>query len=215
MRRATTECGVAEGAASSTGAAAARLDDLEGQRLDRFDPVACEFVADLLARAEGLGGRARALLEARARTHLARLEAAHRAAEERARRAIDALGSAGVEPHRSGSLDEALLAGDPVTALRGARRLRASGAVATRRGRRGAHRRYRDALADLQTELAKRPATSGDADAGLLNGNVLAARILVEADAISPAWRRSLVASLLDLGSLLHLPEPPPPRRRR
>lgn len=206
---------MAEGDASSTGAAAARLDDLEGQRLDRFDPVACEFVADLLARAEGLDGRARARLEARAQTHLARLEAAHRATEERARRALDALGSAGVEPDRSECLRDALAAGDPVSALRGARRLRASGAVATPGGRRGAHRRYRDALADLQTELAKRPATPGDVDAGLLNGNVLAARILAEADAISPAWRRSLVASLLDLASLLHLPEPPPPRRRR
>jgi hypothetical protein len=49
----------------------------------------------------------------------------------------------------------------------------------------------------------------------LLNGAELAARVLAEAERLSPAWRRSVVASLLDLAALMHLPEPPPPRRPR
>jgi hypothetical protein len=207
---------VAEGTPPSTDSPAVRLETRERLRLDRFDPVAAEFVSDLLARAEGLGGRARALLEARAELHLTRLEAAGRAASDRARKALDALGDDGRDPAGAEPLREALASGDPLSALRGARRLRAAGAgSAGNLRRRGSHRRYRDALADLQTELAARPPAAGDTDTGLLNGNRLAARILAEADAISPAWRRSLVASLFDLASLMHLPEPPPPRRRR
>jgi hypothetical protein len=191
-----------------------RLDACERSGADRFDPVASEFIADLLERAERLGGRARELIEARAAVHLSRLEATHRTACDRARAALDALATHGLGTAATDALHESIETGDPVPALRGARRLLAAGPSPVL-PRAASHRRYRDALADLQTALASRRSSVADPQTGLLNGTRLAARILEEAEAISPAWRRSLVASLLDLASLMHLPEVPAPRRRR
>lgn len=205
---------MSEAGAAVVASLSQRLDALEQSGADRFDPVGAEFVADLLERAEGLGGRVRELLEDRAAVHLSRLEATHRTACERARATLDALAAAGIETPEADALRESLEAGDPLPALRGARRLLASGPRPAP-ARVANHRRYRDALADLQTALASRRAPVADPQTGLLNGTRLAARILEEAEAISPAWRRSLVASLLDLASLMHLPEAPSPRRRR
>lgn len=191
-----------------------RLDALERSGADRFDPVGAEFVVDLLARGERLGGRARDLIEARAAEHLTRLEDAHRGACARARAALEALGPDAVGTAEVEALQDSIDAGDPLPVLRTARRLSASPPVPTQT-RDASHRRYRDALADLQTALASRPERSADPQTGLLNGTRLAERILEEAEAISPTWRRSLVASLFDLAALMHLPETPAPRRRR
>lgn len=192
--------------------AAARLDALEARGAAQFDPPGVELIAALLARASRLGGAAGARLEARAAVHLTRLEAAHAAACARAAARLDDLERAGrvVAP----GVRERLDAGDPISVLQAARRQAVAPSLATR-DRTHARRRYREALADLETALCADREPPPEEHAGLLDGASLAARVLAEAEALSPAWRRSLVASLLDLASLMHLPEPPPPRRPR
>ncbi|HEM45697.1 MAG TPA: DUF2894 domain-containing protein, partial [Alphaproteobacteria bacterium] len=78
--------------------AAARLDALEARGAAHFDPPGVELIAALLARASRLGGAAGARLEARAALHLTRLEAAHRAACERAASRLDDLERTGRGP---------------------------------------------------------------------------------------------------------------------
>jgi hypothetical protein len=191
---------------------ARRVKALRARGAAHYDPVALDLVEGLVARAEGQEARAADRLRARAEHHLGRLEAAHAEACARAERALVAH-EAAAGGRDAAALRERLEAGDAIAVLQ---RLRAwSGAAVAGDAAPRARARYRAALADLETTLAGDRPAPPEEHAGLLNGAELAARVLAEAERLSPAWRRSVVASLLDLAALMHLPEPPPPRRPR
>jgi len=209
--------GALPGAAGALRGAAGAVPGAEGAEPDAAgarpgaEAVLSPAAGVLLGAEDTAGGGAAAHLERRAAWHLDRLEAAHTAARQRAEEALSGLDGRGVAVPAEAR--EALEAGDPVPVLRAARRLAVAGAQPLVH-RAAPERRYRDALADLETALASRSAPAGG-HTGLLDGRTLAARILEEAEALAPAWRRSLVATLVDLAALLHLPEPPRPRRAR
>jgi len=187
-----------------------------------FDEPGVHLVHGLLERARTLEEPARRRLEARAAERLASLEASFERERGRAREELEALseGSPEAAPELSEAWED-LEGGRLDRALRLARRRRARAPAASARlaqdeqvARRS--REYRDALADLTASISRAQARDEAVEqAGLLNGRVMSARLLEEAEAISPDYRRALVADLVDLAALLHLPELPAPRKRR
>jgi len=197
------------------------LARLEQAGVRSFDEPALDLIRNLLERARALDEGARVRLEARAAERLELLEKSFASERERARTALETLSGEGAEaPPELSTAWEDLEGGRLDRVLRLARRRRATASTpeeAAERAQRDARkaRIYRDELADLTASISR--AQSCDApveQAGLLNGRVLAARLLEEAEALSPDYRRSLVAELVDLAALLHLPEPRAPRKR-
>jgi hypothetical protein len=198
------------------------LARLEAEGAGAFDAPALDMVRNLLERARELEPEARVRLESRAAARLAELGDAYARERTRARAALESLAER--ESGGGKALAEAfedLEGGHLDRVLRLARRRTSSGDSRTGRAEREQRAAdqawlYRDGLADLTASFSRAQSEDACAEqAGLLNGRRLAARLLEEADAISPAYRRALVASLVDLATLLHLPELPAPRRRR
>ncbi len=191
---------------------AQRLDELVMQGAEGFDRPAVDFVRALLERARGLGGLAGDRLGARAGQHLEVLVFRFEAARREALAHVEQLDAEG--PRAAASARARLEAGQFEALGRRAHQVAqpGDGARAPRVGKQA----YRDALAELC--VARSAAMSGagesEEDAGLLNGRVLAARILRHAGALAPSYRRALVAELFDLSALLHLPELKAPRKR-
>ena len=76
-------------------------------------------------------------------------------------------------------------------------------------------RRYRAAIAEWTAVVSlARAVDQVPQEAGLLNGQRLAARALQAAGALSSVYLRSLTSTLADLAPLLALPEIRPPRKR-
>lgn len=189
-----------------------RLERLEEQGAARIDGPALELIRRLIAQAGGLGEAGRERLLRRAGERASQLEARCAARREVGARTLERLAGLGFDP--DGLLAEALGEGD-VTRLMRASRRHASG---ERRPTARAPEQtglYRDALADLAATIAVAAAEDSPPEqAGRLNGSVLATRVLRHAGDLSPAYRRILVARLLDLAPLLHLPPLPMPRKR-
>jgi len=81
--------------------------------------------------------------------------------------------------------------------------------------RQASTRRYREAIAEWTAVVSlARAVDQVPEEAGLLNGQRLAARALQAAGALSPLYLRSLTSTLADLAPLLALPEIRPPRKR-
>jgi hypothetical protein len=187
--------------------------EAEGARV--FDGPGVGLIESLIDRAAGLEGAARERLEARAAARLESLTARFAAERERAAAVLELLVEQGGDP--SGRLARALEEGDLLRILRAGRRhlVGSEQDASAPAPRARPERSYREALTDLMASLSA--ATLEDSppeQAGLLNGTLLAARILEAAEALSPAYRRVLVSRLIDLGPLLHLPAVPSPRKR-
>jgi hypothetical protein len=197
------------------------LARLEEAGVRSFDEPAVDLIRNLLERARSLDERARVRLESRAAERLGLLEQSFERERDRARAALETLSGEDSEaPSGLSAAWEDLEGGRLDRVLRLARRRRATGSVPAQgeqRAERDARkaRIYRDELADLTVSISRAQTSDATVEqAGLLNGRVLAARLLEEAEALSPDYRRSLVADLVDLAALLHLPELRAPRKR-
>jgi hypothetical protein len=188
------------------------LDALRSAGAERFDPAGLELIQRLLDGARGLDGAARAHLLQRGSVRLEDLRTRTQAARADAEAALARLVESGVDAE--GPLRDALEDGHWSRVHRAERIVR----------RRGARRRsappaqrvgYRQAAADFSSALGIASVEDSPPEqAGLLNATVLAARVLQAAESISPRYRQALVAELIDLGALLELPAPAPPRKQ-
>ncbi|MEZ4469262.1 MAG: DUF2894 domain-containing protein [bacterium] len=99
-------------------------------------------------------------------------------------------------------VEQALIAEEPGAARRAADQL--------------AQALFRHVVSDARgTVSLARAADRLPAAIGPYNAAALAGQVLAAAEALSPAWLRTLLTSMEDLGTLSILPAPPPPRRRR
>jgi len=171
------------------------------------------LIQRLLEAAESLARPAREIVVGRTEARLATLRASTQAARSEAEAALAALVNRGVDAE--GPLGEAFAQGDWRRVRRAARRLPhdRSHEPATRRMQREA---YRGAAADFSAALALAAVRdSPPVQPGLLNGSLLAVRVLEEAERLSPRYRQHLVAELIDLAALMTLPPRAAPRKRR
>lgn len=199
------------------------LDALEAEGARLFDAASCDCVRTLITRAEQLGGRAGAILSARAADHVARLGTRFRAARDEAAARI---------PHHDGDdlpaqkLTRALARGDVVSVRRALRkRARAPGPPIEARhlpARQRATVAYDDALAELVAAFALARADEGvPEDAGPYNPLRIASELLSRMRAVSPLYLTAQLNRLEELASLLTLPELPAepsrtlPRKKR
>lgn len=212
----------------------ARLDALEADGARSYDAPACDCVRTLLDRADELGGAVGTRLRQRAVSHLAalaeryerdRLRVTQSLAEtERARGELPELRSriergeltATARAIRRWRARPKTMRSAVVTVSQGTRagKQQTTGIITDRRRRALA---YEDSVAQLVAALALARATDVvPADAGPYNPLRIASDVLDRMRAVSPFYLAVQLNRLEELGSLLNLPElPPPPQEKK
>ena len=204
-----------------------RLAELEESGALAGDPDGAERIRALLDRARDLPPLAGERLESRAADLLDALGCRLEAERERVGALVADLDAEGRDP--TGRLAAAFESGDWLAVRRAARRARASAgtveaaptaaedrlAADLRADLQDGAARYRDELVSLARSRRVAVVEPTDEDgAGVLNGRVLAERLLDRLESEAPEYTRGLVSGLLDLVPLLSLPPVPLPRRR-
>lgn len=178
-----------------------------------FDADGCDFIGSLLTRAEQLGGAAGELLAARAFSHVQRLDARMQRARAVAERLVSRLEAERFEL----SEPRAQLERSELPALR--RRLRrlaqlpaAAIAPPARPDRIGAVNTYEASASDLLASFAiARARDVVPEQAGPYNPLRIASDLLERIRDVSPIYLTAQLHRLDELGSMLGLPELPPP----
>ncbi|AKT35973.1 DUF2894 domain-containing protein [Chondromyces crocatus] len=188
-----------------------RLAQLGADGARGMDPPGFRFAEALLERAQALGGGAAARLLSRASARLDQLEAALVRKRGDAAAALKALDDAGVEA--PAEVQAALERGDLAEVTRAAhRRLRPRVNLTPRetpkrpwlaRLRDEAAVSFKESLGSARATLAvARAADRVPPNAGPYNPHAIAARTLLTAEGLSPAYVRALMDELEDLAAL-------------